>query len=104
MGFQKFMPQVIFYRIYKIFGNGKFQVNRKICRFDKNDINNFKGQSFQYAPIIKKYIQANEAPFMTKNLHKEIMKRSRLRSKNLKFKSLTDRKTTVYNIIIARSF
>ena len=56
MGFQKFMPQVIFYRIYKIFGNGKFQVNIKICRFDKNDINNFKGQSFQYAPIIKKYI------------------------------------------------
>ena len=56
MGFQKFMPQIIFYRIYKIFGNGKFQVNIKICRFDKNDINNFKGQSFQYAPIIKKYI------------------------------------------------
>ena len=50
----------------------------------------------KYAPIKKKYIQANEAPFMTKNLHKEIMKRSRLRNKYLKSKSLTDRKN--YNI------
>ena len=33
---------------------------------------------------------------MTKNLHKEIMKRSRLRNKYLKSKSLTDRKN--YNI------
>ena len=33
---------------------------------------------------------------MTKNLHKEITKRSRLRHKYLKIKSLTDRKN--YNI------
>ena len=50
----------------------------------------------KYAPIKKEYIRANEAPFMTKNLHKEIMKRSRLRNKYLKSKSLTDRKN--YNI------
>ena len=58
-------------------------------------------QSFQffnkYASIKKKYIQADEAPFMTKNLHKETMKRSRLRNKYLKSKSLTDRKN--YNIL-----
>ena len=44
----------------------------------------------------KKYSQANEAPFMKKNLHKEIVKRSRLRNKYLKSKSLTDRRN--YNI------
>ena len=42
------------------------------------------------------YIRANEAPFMTKNLHKEIVKRPRLRNKYLKSKSITDRKK--YNI------
>ena len=44
----------------------------------------------------KKYSQANEAPFMRKNLHKEIVKRSRLRNKYLKSKSLIDRRN--YNI------
>ena len=38
----------------------------------------------KYAPITKKDARANEAPFMTKELHKAIMKRSRLRNKFLK--------------------
>ena len=33
--------------------------------------------------IKKRYIRANEAPFMSKELHKTIMKRSRLRNINL---------------------
>ena len=72
----------------------------KTCRFDTNDIKSFKETILsvfnKYAPIKKKYIRANEAPFMTKNLHKEIMKRSILRNKYLKSKSLTGRKN--YNI------
>ena len=68
----------------------------KTCGFDTNDINSFKETILsvfnKYAPIKKKYIRANEAPFMTKNLHKEIMKRSILRNKYLKSKSLTSRK------------
>ena len=44
----------------------------------------------EYAPIKKKYIRANEASFMTKNLHQEVMKRSKLRKKCLKPKCLTD--------------
>ena len=32
---------------------------------------------------LKKYVRANEAPFMTKEFHKAIMKRSRLRNKFL---------------------
>ena len=31
----------------------------------------------RHVPIKKKYIRANEAPFMSKELHKAIMKRSR---------------------------
>ena len=50
----------------------------KTCGFDTNDINSFKETILSVFnkcdPIKKKYIRANEAPFMTKNLHKEIMK------------------------------
>ena len=46
----------------------------------------------QYAPINRKYVRANEAPFMTKELHKAIMNRSRLKNKFLEKKSITDRK------------
>ena len=100
MGFEKLKPQVITYRNYKNFNNDRFQADIKTCGFDTKDINSFKETILsvfnKYAPIKKTYIRANEAPFMTKNLHKEIMKRSRLRNKYLKSKSLTDRKT--YNI------
>ena len=96
MGFQKLQPQVITYRNYKNFDNDKFQVDIKTCGFDTNDINSITETTLsvfnKYASIKKKYIRANEAPFMTKNLHKEIMKQSRLRNKYLKSKSLTDRK------------
>ena len=39
----------------------------------------------------KKYFPANEAPFMTKEVHNSIMKRSRYRNKFLKDKSQTSR-------------
>ena len=48
-----------------------------------------------HAPTKKKYVRANQAPFITKTLSKEIMKRSRLRNKFLNTKSDIDRK--VYN-------
>ena len=46
----------------------------------------------KHAHIKNIYIRANEAPFMTKELHKVIMKRSKLRNKFLKSKSLSYRK------------
>ena len=46
----------------------------------------------KHAPIKRKYIRANEAPFMVKDLHKAIMKRSKLRNKFLKSRNLSDRK------------
>ena len=100
MMFQKLKPQVITFCNYKHFDNDKFQADVKTCRPEKNNINSFKETILsifiKYAPIKTKYIWGNEAPFMTKNLHKEITKRSRLRHKYLKIKSLTDRKN--YNI------
>ena len=82
------------------FDNDKFQADIKTCGFDKNDINSFRKTILsvfnKYAPVKTKYIRANEAHFITKNLYKEIMTRSRLRNKYLQSKSLTDRKN--YNI------
>ena len=100
MGFQKLKPQVMTYCNYKNFNNNRFQADIKTCGFDTNDINSYKEIILsvfnKYAQIKRKYIRANEAPFMTKNLHKEIMKWSRLRNKYLKSKSLPNRKN--YNI------
>ena len=41
----------------------------------------------KHAPLETKTIRGNHAPFMTKNLSKAIMNRSRLRSKYLKWRS-----------------
>ena len=46
----------------------------------------------KHAPIKKKNVCANEAPFMTKELHRAIMKRLGLRNKFMKTTSIIDRK------------
>ena len=46
----------------------------------------------RHAPIKKRYVRANQAPFINKKINKEIMKRSRLRNKLLNTKSDIDRK------------
>ena len=43
----------------------------------------------------KRYVRANQSPFMNKKLSKEIMKRSRLRNKFLNTKSYIDRKAYI---------
>ena len=45
-----------------------------------------------HVPLKKRYVGANQSPFMNKKLSKEIMKRSRLGNKFLNTKSDTDRK------------
>ena len=47
----------------------------------------------KHAPLKKRYVRANQSPFMNKKLSKEIMKRSRLRNKFLSTKSYIDRKS-----------
>ena len=46
----------------------------------------------KHAPLKKRYVRANQSPFMNKKLSKEMMKRSRLRNKFLNTKSDIDRK------------
>ena len=46
----------------------------------------------RHAPVKKRYVRANQAPFINKMINKEIMKRPRLRNKLLNTKSDIDRK------------
>ena len=94
MGFQKKLPKIIAYCDYKKFDNAKFRDDINNFAFDQFDVGNFKETIFnisdKHAPIKQKYLRANEAPFMTKELHREIMKRSRLRNNFLMTKSQED--------------
>ena len=58
----------------------------------------------KHAPIKRRYIRANEAPFMTKDFHKAIMKRSKLRNKFLKSRNLSDRKIVYHKEIFVKNY
>ena len=97
-------PSVITYRKFKKFSNTEFMKDleehlTKFEYFDNIPSNLFKETVNTIlekdAPTKKKYVRANQAPFITKTLSKEIMKRSRLRNKFLNTKSDIDKK--VYN-------
>ena len=79
----------------KKFDNNAFRHDIEKCNFNTADLKTFKETVFcifnKHAPTKRKYVRANEAPFMTKELHKAIMKRSRLRNKFLKNKNEINR-------------
>ena len=79
------------YRDYRKFLNEEFRAQLDY-EISKHDINNMEYQHFlnifievlnKHAPMKQKYLRANQERFMAKNLHKAIMKRSRLRNKFL---------------------
>ena len=85
------------YRDYKHFDRTKFKnnLNEKLSE----GISNYK--SFEttfievlnkHAPLRKKLLRANHAPYITKTLRKAIMRRSQLETKYLKTKTQTDLK------------
>ena len=99
--FKKIRPRVINYRSYRDFSNETFRVSlmnnlsnevfvnnddglKKFCKTTMDTLNSF-------APIKKKYARGNQMPFMTKNLSKEIMTRSRFKNKYLKHKTEENR-------------
>ena len=94
--FPKREPKIIQYRDYKNFDYNKFRSEILKCNFNYTDWRTFKETVFnifnKYASIEEKYVPANEAPFMTNEFHKAIMKRSRLRNKILKDKTETNLK------------
>ena len=84
MGFQKLKPKVIVHRAYNNFDNVKFRYDIVTATSNVDHFGMYKSTIFniinRHVPIKKKYICANEAPFMSKELYKAIMKRSRLRN------------------------
>ena len=92
--FKKLKPRVINYRSYKHFSNDVFRESLlgKLSQqtFVSNDYGFEKFCNItlkaldKYAPKIAKHTRGNQMPFMTKDLFKNIMKRSRLCNKYLK--------------------
>ena len=92
--FKKMHPRVINYRSYRDFSNETFRVSLKNNLSNEVFVNNDDGlEKFckiimdtlnSFAPIKHKYACGNQMPFMTKNLSKEVMTRSRLQNKYLK--------------------
>ena len=99
--FEKMRPRIINYRSYRDFSDETFigsLINNlsnevflnnddgleKFCKTTMDTLNSF-------APIKNKYPCGNQMPFMTKNLSKEIMTRSRSRNKYLKHKTEENR-------------
>ena len=89
--FLKPKPKVVNYKDYRKFRNVEFraELDNEISEFD---ISNMEYQHFvnifieilnKHAPMKQKYLRANQGRFMTKDLHKTIMKRTRLRNKLL---------------------
>ena len=96
INFQKCKPHIFTYRNYKNYDNDVFSSEiQSSCSLNEMDLGLFKESIFcifnKHGPIRKKYLRANEAPFITKELRNAIMKRSRYRNKFLKDKSPTSR-------------
>ena len=98
--FPKPKPKIVNYRDYRNFRNDEFkaELDNEIL---KHDINNIEYQHFlnifienlnKHAPMKIKYLRLNHGKFMTKGLHKTIMKPSRLRNKFLRDRAETSRK------------
>ena len=56
----------------------------------------------EHAPLKKRYVRANQSPFMNKKLNKEIMKWSRLRNKFLNCNC--NEKPTINNVTTLPGF
>ena len=98
--FPKVKPKEISYRNYKNFSGINFRQDL-INTIDENrafissNFSHFQ-EIFQmildrHAPMKKKFIRANELPYMTKVLKKAIMNRSRLENRYYKSKSIEDK-------------
>ena len=87
----KLKTKVIYYRSFKKFNESDFLCSLKKANFDcfKNDPNQsynvltvkFLGIVNRHALLKKKFVRDKNAPFMNRELQKEIYVRSRLRNK-----------------------
>ena len=101
--FKKGPPKIVSYRNYKNYSHQSFQrelkENLKLLDLNKinfTDFNDILLSTFnKHAPIKLKYIRINQAPFMTKELSKAIMIRSKLKNRYNKLK--TEQSKVDYN-------
>ena len=91
--FQKTKPRDIVYRDYKAFDNENFEYDLKFS-LTSNEVSTYS--SFEktfvdtlniHAPLKKKVIRANQAPYVTKRMRKAIMRRTQLQNKYFKYKT-----------------
>ena len=88
--FQRLQTRIINYRLYKNLFI-KWVNKSRFCQNDKGfeKICNISTKFLKkHAPQKEKFVRDNQMPFMTKHLSKEKLKRSRLRYRFLKNKSL----------------
>ena len=99
INFQKQAPKILYCRNYNRFNDESFRIDL-IQELSTQGFHNVQCNDFEdiiisalnrYAPLKKRYIIANNAPFMTKVLCKALMVRSRLRNKSLKPKTIESR-------------
>ena len=87
--FPKQGPTVINYRNYKKYDENVFKsdLREELQKVELSDLNYssfenaFDRLLYKHAPIKKKYVRANDKPFMTRALRKATMLRSRIRNK-----------------------
>ena len=90
--FSKKKPKVVLHQQYKHFRNYnlRIELQNMLLKYDINNIdyNNFIKTFLtvldKHAPLQKKCLTTNHANFMTKQLRKAVMKRSKLRNDFLK--------------------
>ena len=93
----KMKHNIVTYRSYKHFKLYNFRNELGVALSKHNDVcyedfeNIFLKLLNKHAPMKRKIIRANEAPFMNKDIKKSIMNRTRLRNKYLKFPSATNK-------------
>ena len=101
MYYAKQKLSIVHYRKFKDFCNDSFIKDTELLLSKLCDQQNVPFKILKesvnisldkHVPLKKRYVRANQSPFMNKKLSKEIMKRSCLRNKFLNTKSDIDRK------------
>ena len=84
------------YRKYKSFSNEAFmhEFERALARFSQISFGTFKSTVDnilqKHAPIKKRYVRSNQASFINSKIHKEVMRRTRLKNKFIDSKTGAD--------------
>ena len=95
--YNKQKPKITQYRKYEDFSNESFihGLESALPSFSQISFGTFKSTVDnilqKHAPIKKRYVQANQVSFINSKIHKEILRRTRLKNKLINFKSDADR-------------